>query len=70
MEQELLELDFGADSYQTNQPGPKEPREPRPLTYDEGKAAEAAFKGLPFNPSWSGSAFVVYEGIIAAMGPR
>ena len=28
----------------------------RPLTYDEKKAAEAAFRGAPFNSDWSESA--------------
>lgn len=39
----------------------------RPLTHDEQKASEAAFRGLPFNPAWSQSAKVVYDGIIQAM---
>jgi hypothetical protein len=39
----------------------------RPLTHDEQKASEAAFRGLPFNPDWSQSAKSVYEGIIQAM---
>lgn len=39
----------------------------RPLTHDEQKASEAAFRGLPFNPEWSHSAKSVYEGIIQAM---
>jgi hypothetical protein len=40
----------------------------RPLTYDQQKAAEAAFLQQPFNPVWSQAAFAVYAGIIAAMG--
>ncbi|MGD9850728.1 MAG: hypothetical protein AB7T38_05640 [Nitrospirales bacterium] len=40
----------------------------RTLTHDEVKASEAAFKGLPFNPNWSNSAKVVYEGIVQALG--
>ena len=40
------------------------------LTYDEKKAAEAAFQGRPFNPMWSAAARVVYDGIIGAMGAR
>lgn len=40
------------------------------LTYDEKKAAEAAFQGRPFNPMWSASARVVYDGIVRAMGNR
>lgn len=42
-------------------------KEPRPLTYDEKKAAEAAFQGAPFNPAWSEAAWQVYEGIFDAM---
>ena len=38
----------------------------RELTYDEKKAPEAAFRGLPINPSWSAAAREVYEGIITA----
>lgn len=45
-------------------------RAPRTLTYDEGKAAEAAFQGLPFNPDWSDAARKVYDGIVLAMGER
>ena len=39
----------------------------RILTYDERKAAEAAFAGKPFNPDWSESAKKVYEGLIHAL---
>jgi hypothetical protein len=39
----------------------------RPLTYDEQKAAEAAFADNPFNPEWSADAKVVYDGIVAAL---
>jgi len=42
-------------------------RAPRDLTYDEKKAAEAAFRGEPFNPNWSVAAATVYEGIVSAM---
>ncbi len=42
----------------------------RPLTYDETKAAEAAFQGEPFNPDWSDSARVVYDGLRAAIAKR
>lgn len=42
-------------------------RSPRDLTYDEKKAAEAAFRGEPFNPAWSVAAATVYEGIVSAM---
>src|SRR5437899_1152410 len=41
---------------------------PRPLTTDERKAAEAAFRGEAFDPRWSEAARAVYEGIIAAKG--
>lgn len=40
---------------------------PRILTHDERKAAEAAFTGRPFNPAWSESAKKVYEGLIHAL---
>lgn len=40
----------------------------RPLSHDEKKASEAAFRGLPFNPKWSNSAKDVYEGILQALG--
>lgn len=43
---------------------------PRSLTYDEKKAAEAAFQGMPFNPEWSDAARKVYDGILMAMGER
>lgn len=42
--------------------------EPRPLTHDEKKAAEAAFRGRVFDASWSKSARGVYEGILKARG--
>jgi hypothetical protein len=35
----------------------------RTLTHDEHKAAEAAFRGEPFNASWSLAAYAVYVGI-------
>ena len=40
---------------------------PRMLTHDERKAAEAAFAGRPFNADWSESAKKVYEGLIHAL---
>jgi len=40
----------------------------RILTYDERKAADAAFAGRPFDPSWSETARTVYDGILAAQG--
>jgi hypothetical protein len=42
----------------------------RPLTYDEKKAAEAAFRGEPFNPAWSAAAAKVYAGILSAISRR
>ncbi len=39
----------------------------RPLTHDEQKAAEAAFRGIPFDPKWSASARLVYDGIRNAL---
>ncbi len=44
------------------------PLAPRELTYDEKKAAEAAFTGRPFNPKWSDAARTVYEGILTRHG--
>ena len=44
--------------------------QPRPLTYDEKKAAEAAFRGAPFDPGWSESALKVYEGLRLAIARR
>lgn len=40
----------------------------RQLTYDEKKAAEAAFTRRPFNPEWSDAARRVYDGIVGVMG--
>ncbi len=40
----------------------------RPLTTDEKKAAEAAFRGEPFDRTWSEAARTVYEGVLKAMG--
>jgi hypothetical protein len=40
---------------------------PRSLTYDEKKAAEAAFRCDAFNPAWSQAAWRVYEDISKAM---
>ena len=38
----------------------------RSISYDEHKAAEAAFQGRPFNPAWSQAARTVYDGILQA----
>ncbi len=40
---------------------------PRALTHDERKAAEAAFRGQPFHPSWSIRARTIYDGILATL---
>lgn len=45
-------------------------RRPRSLSYDEAKAAEAAFQGLPFDPAWSESARAIYDGLLEAMLKR
>ena len=42
----------------------------RPLTNDEKKAAEAAFRGVPFNPKWSEAARKVYQGISGALAAK
>jgi len=34
------------------------------LTFDEKKAAEAAFRGLPIDSSWPPSAQAIYAGIL------
>jgi hypothetical protein len=44
----------------------KQSRTGRRLTYDELRAAEAAFRGLPFHDGWSEAAQTVYRGILAA----
>jgi hypothetical protein len=41
-----------------------------PLTHDEQKAAEAAFRGLPLNPRWSQSAQQIYLRILAVTNGR
>jgi hypothetical protein len=41
-----------------------------PLTHDQQKAAEAAFRGLPINAQWSDSAQEIYRGIIAVTNGR
>jgi len=40
---------------------------PKALSYDEKKAADAAFAGRPFNEAWSASARVIYDGIVRAL---
>ena len=44
--------------------------EPKPLTYDEHKAAEAAFRGYPPNPDWTDSAQEIYARLSAAIANR
>lgn len=34
------------------------------LTFDEQRAAEAAFRGLPIDPTWSRSAVAIYFSIL------
>lgn len=41
----------------------------RDLTYDQKKAAEAAFRGLPPDQTWSSVARAVYDGLVKAI-PR
>jgi hypothetical protein len=40
------------------------------LTHDEHKASEAAFHGLPLDPSWSSHAQEIYRGILAVTHGR
>lgn len=42
----------------------------KPLTFDEKQAAEAAFRGLPYDPAWGQAAWAVYAGILAVMMER
>ena len=42
----------------------------RPLTHDERKAAEAAFKGAACDSKWSEAARKVYLGISSAMANK
>ncbi|MDR4493952.1 MAG: hypothetical protein AB7P17_06080 [Nitrospirales bacterium] len=39
----------------------------RSLTHDEKRAAEAAFRGAPFDPKWSDAARKIYLGISSAV---
>ena len=43
------------------------PQTNRSLTYDEKKAAEAAFNGSPCDPKWSEAERNVYLGLSSAM---
>jgi hypothetical protein len=40
------------------------------LTYDEHRAAEAAFHGLPLDPKWSRHAQEIYLGIFTVTNGR
>jgi len=44
--------------------------EPKPLTYDEHKAAEAAFRGYPPNADWTDSAQEIYARLSTAIAKR
>ena len=46
------------------------PQHNRPLTNDERKAAEAAFKGEPFDPKLSDAARKVYLGLSTAIANK
>lgn len=43
-------------------------KQPRELAHDEKRAADQAFKGLPFDSRWSPSARAIYDGIRNALG--
>lgn len=59
-----------ADEFAPDIADSKNGDQPRALTHDEKKAAEAAFRGDPFNPAWSVAAANVYAGIQWAMGKQ
>ncbi|HLA60633.1 MAG TPA: hypothetical protein VK626_00175 [Nitrospiraceae bacterium] len=44
--------------------------EPKPLTYDEQKAAEAAFRGYPPTADWTDSAQEIYARLTAAIATQ
>ena len=44
--------------------------EPKPLTYDEQKATEAAFRGYPSDADWTDSAQEIYLRLSAAIATR
>lgn len=56
-----------ADEFEPGMAESKNADQPRALTHDEKKAAEAAFRNEPFNPAWSVAAANVYAGIQWAM---
>lgn len=64
MRQDMME---GACSRDIVESKDRDTNRPRALTHDEKKAAEAAFRGEPFNPAWSAAAAKVYVGILSAM---
>lgn len=64
MPQQRMDDGSGQSAAQLQEPVAPSPRD---LTYDEKKAAEAAFRGEPFNPAWSVAAATAYEGIVSAM---
>ena len=43
---------------------------PKSLSYDERKAADAAFAGRPCDEAWSASARAIYDGIVKALPHR
>ncbi|WHZ22105.1 MAG: hypothetical protein OJF47_001217 [Nitrospira sp.] len=67
MRQEMMEDEYSREMADSKA---QEANRPRALTYDEKKAAEAAFRGEPFNPAWSAAAAMVYGGIVSAMEKR
>ncbi len=67
MRQEMMEGECSRDIVESKD---RDANRPRALTYDETKAAEAAFRGEPFNPAWSAAAANVYAGILSAMDNR
>lgn len=67
MRQDMMKDESHRDIAESKQP---DSTRQRSLTYDETKAAEAAFKGEPFNPAWSAAAATVYAGITEAMEKR
>jgi hypothetical protein len=42
----------------------------KPLTYDEHKAAEAAFRGYPADPEWTDAAQLLYVKLSAVVAKR
>ena len=65
MRQDMMEDECSRDIVLSKDP---DVDEPRALTHDEKKAAEATFRREPFNPAWSVAAAKVYAGILLAMG--